>query len=127
MLWKHARTIIISTTVVLAVFGIMMIASNDLTKAHTDVSWWRLRWFYQTVWVFLGVIVVFVMLHVPTNLYRRLVIPIWAGSILLLLLALSPLGINAGGADRWIGYGPLRIQPSEVAKVRPDRLRCPFS
>ena len=46
----------------------------------------------------------------------------WVGGILvtlvLLVVVLIPgIGISSGGARRWLGFGPLRFQPSELAKV----------
>jgi cell division protein FtsW len=40
------------------------------------------------------------------------------GSFLLLLAVLVPhIGVEAGGARRWLGAGPLQFQPSEVMKL----------
>ena len=36
---------------------------------------------------------------------------------LLVLTAYSPLGETSGGAQRWIDLGPIRFQPSELAKI----------
>ncbi len=36
---------------------------------------------------------------------------------LLLLLSIFAVGSDAGGATRWIQIGPLRFQPSEIAKI----------
>ena len=36
---------------------------------------------------------------------------------LLILTAYSPLGDTSGGAQRWIDLGPIRFQPSELAKI----------
>ncbi len=39
-------------------------------------------------------------------------------SVLLLVAVLVPhVGISVGGARRWVGHGPLRVQPSELAKL----------
>ena len=36
---------------------------------------------------------------------------------LLILTTYSPLGDDSGGAQRWINLGPIRFQPSELAKI----------
>ena len=36
--------------------------------------------------------------------------------VILLLLVLTPLGIKANGARRWLGFGAFTIQPAEIAK-----------
>ena len=38
-------------------------------------------------------------------------------AILLLVLALSPLGVELNEVKRWVRIGPIQFQPSEVAKV----------
>ncbi|MEN8197721.1 MAG: FtsW/RodA/SpoVE family cell cycle protein, partial [Pseudomonadota bacterium] len=36
---------------------------------------------------------------------------------ILLLVAVEVIGLSGGGAQRWIAFGPLRVQPSEVMKI----------
>jgi len=51
-------------------------------------------------------------------LSRRLVNGLLAVSFLLLLAVLVPhIGVEAGGARRWIGFGGLQFQPSELMKL----------
>lgn len=54
--------------------------------------------------------------------YRKLQHPIltyavYGGVTLLLLAVVAGLGKRVGGATRWINFGPVNIQPAELAKV----------
>ena len=48
---------------------------------------------------------------------KKVALPFFCVSILLLILVLTPLGKEAYGAKRWIGIGGLTIQPSELARL----------
>ena len=70
----------------------------------------------QTVFV-LGGIGVFAVTATLSDRGWRLGTPyIFAGTILLLLVVLSPIGIERQGAQRWIPLGIMDLQPSEFAK-----------
>jgi cell division protein FtsW len=50
--------------------------------------------------------------------WQRLAIPLLGAAVILLLLVLHPgAGTVAGGSARWIAFGPVTIQPSEIAKL----------
>jgi cell division protein FtsW len=49
---------------------------------------------------------------------RTLTPLVLAGSFVLLVAVMVPgVGIEANGAQRWIGIGPIQVQPSEIAKL----------
>lgn len=39
------------------------------------------------------------------------------GTVIVMLLAVTVIGVTAGGAQRWVDIGPVQIQPSEFAKL----------
>lgn len=49
--------------------------------------------------------------------YARLSVPLLLVSLGLLLLVFSPLGVTAGGAARWLSFGPVSFQPAELLKI----------
>jgi rod shape determining protein RodA len=70
----------------------------------------QLLWFVLS-WV-VGIVVSFIQ---PKN-YFRLAYPSYLVSVILLIVVLV-VGHSALGGQRWIGFGPVRFQPSEVTKI----------
>ncbi|NAZ37086.1 rod shape-determining protein RodA [Rubellimicrobium sp. CFH 75288] len=64
----------------------------------------------------LGFVVMIAVAMVPITVWRRLAWPIYLLSIGLLVLV-DIMGHVGMGAQRWLVLGPIRIQPSEVAKI----------
>ncbi len=70
----------------------------------------------QAVWMALGLVGLLLASRVPLRYLDNIAIPVYVFSILLLVLLLL-VGPRIGGAQRWLPLGPLRLQPSELAKV----------
>lgn len=103
---------------VLGVLGLVMIlsASSVVSLEETGSSW--TYFVKQAEWVSLGLVVAVVALHFDLSELRRFSIPVLALSIVgLLAVHLPGIGVTANGATRWIGVGPVQIQPSEGAKL----------
>lgn len=69
-----------------------------------------------------AVVSLFVMWMVSRIDYRKLrhtavTYGIYGGVTLLLLAVVAGLGKRVGGATRWIAFGPINVQPAELAKV----------
>lgn len=64
-----------------------------------------------------GVIAMFVISKIDYQRFRWMSIFVLAASVVLMLLVFTPLGRSGGGALRWIKIGPVRFQPSEIAKI----------
>ncbi len=58
----------------------------------------------------------FVIAQVPVDLMRRTAPWLYGVGVVLLLLVLV-IGIGAKGAQRWLGVGGVRFQPSEIMKL----------
>ncbi|MHC4660666.1 MAG: rod shape-determining protein RodA [Planctomycetota bacterium] len=70
----------------------------------------------QVVWVMLGVAAAGVVMLLKSSLLKALA-PLCYGFSIALLVAVFFIGTAHKGAMRWIVFGPLRIQPSEIAKL----------
>ena len=64
-----------------------------------------------------GVIAMFIITKIDYQHFRWMSIFVLAGSVVLMLLVFTPLGRAGGGALRWVKIGPIRFQPSEIAKI----------
>ena len=66
----------------------------------------------------LGVLCCFVASRVRSSAYERLAYPALAVVVVMLIAVLIPgIGLVRHGARRWIGFGAMNLQPSEIVKV----------
>ena len=108
-------------TIILLTVGVVMVLSASFARAYYDIenetggsaTYYFTR---QLVFAALGIAVMFMMSRLPMSFYRRISFPVLAASVLFLLLV-PLIGIESGGARRWINLGFTTFQPSEVAKV----------
>lgn len=103
-----------------ALFGVVMVYSASLYNA--EVLYGDGFYFFkkQAVGFFLGLIGMVLLCFFD---YRKLYTIKWIRwvgyflPVLLLLLVFAPgIGVTNYGATRWIGIGPVTVQPSELAK-----------
>jgi len=71
----------------------------------------------QTVYAILGGVFCILFSYTSPERFRRSAKWGFALSILLMVLVFTPLGVEMGGARRWLRIGPLMFQPSELAKL----------
>ncbi len=74
------------------------------------------RFLQQIYWFILGTSAFLVVATIDYRQYNHYGYWIYAGGLILLLLTLV-VGRRVKGSTRWIGYGPLGVQPSELIKI----------
>ncbi len=97
-------------------FGLIMVYSASSYEAMLkfgDSSYYLKSQLRATIF---GIVVMIVVERVDYHIWQRFAIPAYIVSVILILLVLTPLGIEANGARRWLNLG-LSLQPAEVAKV----------
>ena len=102
----------------LTVFGLVMVYSSSFMIAVNEGQSQIYYLMRQSAWSALGAIGLLIGMRVEYRLWRRLALPLMGLTILLLVLVLLlPESMTKrGGAERWITFGPVGLQPTEVAK-----------
>jgi rod shape determining protein RodA len=73
-------------------------------------------WAKQLVWFGVAVVFAWVIAAVHYRFYDSISWPLYAAS-LVALVAVFVIGVERMGAKRWIEFGALQFQPSEIAKL----------
>lgn len=64
-----------------------------------------------------GLVAMFIVSFIPYKLYENFSMLIYFGSVLLILMVLTPLGRTINGARRWFFIFGYSIQPAEIVKL----------
>ena len=117
---RRSKTFValLAVIVTLNLLGLVMVLSaSSVSSLDTYGSSWYVV-MRQAIWMALGVVGCVMVMRVDYHRWRRMALPALVGSGVLLTLVLVPgLGTSANGATRWLGYGPVTVQPSELAKL----------
>ena len=98
--------------------GIVMVysASSALALEKYGSDYFFLK--KQATFSLIGMVVLVVFSYIPFRLYRILTYPVLIIAITLLAaVAFTHWGVVAGGSIRWLQMGPIRFQPSELARL----------
>lgn len=114
---RHLIILLVSTTAVLVGIGFVMVLSASSVAAFTQYGSSFIFAWRQLLYIGIGFVALFVAARMPYRAWRTFGPPLLAISVGVLILVLIPgVGTVAGGSARWIGVGPINIQPSEFAK-----------
>ena len=111
-------TVLYGLIIVLNLFGLLMILSASSVTAlyQYGSSWYQFR--LQFIWFLIGCGALFVMSRISYERLSRVMKPLLLLTAGLMAAVLVPgLGVSVNGSSRWLGWGPLRMQPSELAKL----------
>ena len=98
-------------------FGLVMLYSTSSYEASMEMGDSAYYLKKQVASTVLGLIVMMVIANIPYHFWERCAFLGYVVSVVLILLVLTPLGIEANGARRWINVFGISLQPAEVAKL----------
>lgn len=112
-IWRNFDFVLVGVTVLLIIYGILMIRSATLGSVDDDLISRVPR---QIEYAAIGIVVMFVTAAIDYRLLGALHQYIY-GFLVFVLGLVAVLGVvGAAGAQRWLTVG-IPIQPSEIAKV----------
>ena len=106
-----------TTTLILCVGSLMalgMVALYSYSIAKTGAHYLVM----QGVWSGVGILVCLVAALCDYRILKKFAVPLLIVAVLALVVVLIPgIGVFRNGSRRWLAYGFLNFQPSEVAKL----------
>ncbi|WP_225728630.1 MULTISPECIES: putative lipid II flippase FtsW [unclassified Nocardia] len=110
--------LVVTIATLLTVLGLVMVLSASSVEAvHEGESAYSL-FLQQAMFAAIGCVLFYLALRVSLKRLRQWSFPVFAMSVLALVLVLIPgIGTKVQGARRWFVLGPISVQPSEIVKV----------
>jgi rod shape determining protein RodA len=107
--WRLLDPMLLLASLALSIFGIcaVYVAGTDARETYA---------MNQGFGFVVGLAGAIPLALIDYRIWQRFLRPIF-GVVIALLLAVTVMGVDAGGATRWIAIGPVQVQPSEFAKL----------
>ncbi|MDD6332757.1 MAG: putative peptidoglycan glycosyltransferase FtsW [Clostridium sp.] len=97
-------------------FGLVMVYSASSYTAALDYGDSAYFFKRQAIFAVMGAACMLVISKIDYHFLKRLTVPAFIG-IGIMVIAVLLVGSASGGSTRWLELGPLRFQPSELAKM----------
>lgn len=103
---------------ILMSLGLLMVASASIVISDKLLNQPFYYLYRQMIGIVLGILAGSIVVQFKISTWEKLGGLFLVGVMVLLALVLLPgIGHSVNGSSRWIGFGPLRIQVSELAKL----------
>lgn len=117
---KGADIQFLAAIYILLTFGLLMVLSASSPIAYASTTGHDSFYYFkkQLLWAIFGTVGMLITANYDYRKLKKWAFPVFAASVLLLILVLVPgIGRKINDARRWIYIGPINFQPSEVAKI----------
>jgi len=103
--------------ILLLITGVMVIASSSMEFANRNMGGPFAILLRHLIYMTLGLVSGAVIMRIPVDVWQKFDWILLLIGIVLLLLVLTPgIGSEINGSKRWIRFGPIGMQPSELMK-----------
>ena len=105
------------TIIILLCSGIVMVASASSYYALSNYGNSNYFLVRQLLYGVVGFVSMIIISKIDYRKYKKCGYLLYILCLILLVLVLTPLGQTRNGAKRWLGFGALVFQPSEIMKI----------
>ena len=105
------------TIIILLCFGLVMVSSASSYHALSTYNNSNYLFTRQLIFALVGVVAMFIISKINYRIFAKWSYLFYIITLLLLIAVLTPLGVTRNGATRWLGFGALVFQPSEIMKI----------
>jgi cell division protein FtsW len=115
---QRTISVLIAAVLILSTIGLVMLFSASMVRGDADFHDTGYFIKKQGIWMLLSLIVAIICTRVNMRWLRMAALPLAVICALLLIVVFIPgIGVKTNGSWRWLQLGPLRVQPSEFAKI----------
>jgi len=105
----------------LLLIGLVMVYSASIATAEGSAFTGHAPTYFlirHAVFLAVGLIGALIAFQIPLRFWQQFAPWLFLGGVILLAIVLIPgIGKSVNGAQRWIGLGPINLQPSELMKL----------
>lgn len=111
--------VLLILTSVLLVIGLIMLWSASNIEAKRNFGSSSYYVVHQLLYgVGIGVVAMYILSRIDYHFWKKIIpLALIASFIGLILVKVPGIGFSAGGATRWVHFGPIFFQPAEIAKL----------
>jgi len=103
--------------ILIVIFGVIFLSSASSVISFHEYNDSRYMFLKQVVAIIIGFIAMGIFYKIDISHWKKWAIPMLVASVITLIAVYIPgIGVEHGGAKRWIDIGPIQIQPSELLK-----------
>lgn len=115
---QRTISVLIAAVLILSTIGLIMLFSASMVRGDADFHDTGYFIKKQGIWMLLSLIVAIICTRMNMRWLRMAALPLAGICVLLLIAVFIPgIGVKTNGSWRWLQLGPLRVQPSEFAKI----------
>jgi cell division protein FtsW len=109
--------LLLGASALLLTIGLMMVLSASSVYSYDKFENSYFVFLRQLTWVLLALPIAFTVTRLPQRVLRVFAWPAIIAVVVMLALTQTSLGVEVHGNQNWLQIGPLRLQPSEPAKL----------